>query len=66
MKTCPECGGKVSEEALVCKHCGSKLKLEEWDAREVLYYYGRIHKPISREEIEEEKNNDKKEVAVTT
>ena len=44
--TCPKCGKKVDDEAIVCKHCGTTLKCEEWDAGEVLYYYGYVHKPI--------------------
>ena len=58
MAVCPECGNQVGEDAIVCKHCGTTLKCEEWDADEVLYYYGQIHKPIPAETSEHQSSEE--------
>lgn len=52
MKVCPNCDQRVNPDSIVCKNCGATLKQEKWDVKEVLYYYGRSHVPVGREEDE--------------
>ena len=49
MAVCRRCGRPVDEDSIVCKNCGATLKFEKWDAREVLYYYGPLQRPIGNE-----------------
>lgn len=62
MPVCPECGKYVEKDAIVCKSCGTTLRYDEKDVKEVLYYYGRIHKPIT----EKEENEMKKKTKIAT